>query len=294
MIGLSFKRKLSAVFLNSCFLMPMVLITVVISITPIVQADSVCEVPASNSWDIDERINYHYLNPTSDWFDGFDSDNQPTIYAPISQDFSMELSVNNDSATAISMALSPGKSYTFCYTYSGDVDSPPSNGVKADVYLMSEGNYRDFYYWNYEDRAENWLDEFDSLPVEYRDMITWMPFRDVHSYEKSESGYFSVSVDTQTSSSWFGSSQLIEYYLVFDNWDNNRNTDQESAGGALNVELLVDVENRLILPKFTAYILLAVLPLSCLIVPLIINSKYHSYGLEKEQVEEIEIPILEN
>nr|ANV80530.1 hypothetical protein [uncultured Candidatus Thalassoarchaea sp.] len=89
MISLSFKRKLSAVFLNSCFLMPMVLITLVISITPIVQADSVCEVPASNSWDIDERINYHYLNPTSDWFDGFDSDNQPTIYAPISQDFSM-------------------------------------------------------------------------------------------------------------------------------------------------------------------------------------------------------------
>jgi hypothetical protein len=48
------------------------------------------------------------------------------------------------------------------------------------------------------------------------------------------------------------------------------------------------------LPKFTAYILLAVLPLSCLIVPLIINSKYHSYGLDKEQVEEIEIPMLEN
>ena len=78
MIGLSFKRKLSAVFLNSCFLMPMVLITLVISITPIVQADSVCEVPASNSWDIDERINYHYLN---DWFDGLDSENQP-IWAP--------------------------------------------------------------------------------------------------------------------------------------------------------------------------------------------------------------------
>ena len=71
MISLSFKRKLSAVFLNSCFLMPMVLITLVISITPIVQADSVCGVPASNSWDIDERINYHYLNPASDWFDGF-------------------------------------------------------------------------------------------------------------------------------------------------------------------------------------------------------------------------------
>ena len=291
MIGVSLKKKVSAVFLNSCFLMPMALITVVISITPIVQADSVCEVPASNSWNVDERINYHYLNPTSDWFEEID-DNQP-ILAPISQDFSMELSVNNDSAAAISMALSPGKSYTFCYTYSGDTDSPPSNGAKADVYLISEGNWA-YYNWNYEDRTGDFWDDFELLPVEYRDLTTWMPFRDVHSYEKSKSGYFSIAVDTQTSSSWFGSNQLIEYYLIFDNWDNNRNTDQSAAGGLLNIELLVDVEDRLILPKFTAYILVAVLPLSCLIIPLIINSKYHSYGLEKEQNEEMKIPILEN
>ena len=291
MIGVSLKKKVSAVFLNSCFLMPMALITVVISITPIVQADSVCEVPASNSWNVDERINYHYLNPTSDWFEEED-DNQP-ILAPISQDFSMELSVNNDSAAAISMALSPGKSYTFCYTYSGDTDAPPSNGAKADVYLMSEGNWP-YYNWNYEDRTGNFFDDFELLPVEYRDMTTWMPFRDVHSYEKSKSGYFSIAVDTQTSSSWFGSNQLIEYYLIFDNWDNYRNTDQSAAGGLLNIELLVDVENRLILPKFTAYILVAVLPLSCLIIPLIINSKYHSYGLDKKQSEEMKIPILEN
>ena len=291
MIGVSLKKKVSAVFLNSCFLMPMALITVVISITPIVQADSVCEVPASNSWNVDERINYHYLNPTSDWFEELD-DNQP-ILAPISQDFSMELSVNNDSAAAISMALSPGKSYTFCYTYSGDTDSPPSNGAKADVYLISEGNWA-YYNWNYEDRTGDFWDDFELLPVEYRDLTTWMPFRDVHSYEKSKSGYFSIAVDTQTSSSWFGSNQLIEYYLIFDNWDNNRNTDQSAAGGLLNIELLVDVEDRLILPKFTAYILVAVLPLSCLIIPLIINSKYHSYGLDKEQSEEMKIPILEN
>ena len=291
MIGVSLKKKVSAVFLNSCFLMPMVLITVVVSITPIVQADSVCEVPASNSWNVDEKINYHYLNPTSDWFEEED-DNQP-ILAPISQDFSMELSVNNDSAAAISMALSPGKSYTFCYTYSGDTDAPPSNGAKADVYLMSEGNWP-YYNWNYEDRTGNFFDDFELLPVEYRDMTTWMPFRDVHSYEKSKSGYFSIAVDTQTSSSWFGSNQLIEYYLIFDNWDNYRNTDQSAAGGLLNIELLVDVEDRLILPKFTAYILVAVLPLSCLIIPLIINSKYHSYGLDKEQNEEMKIPILEN
>ena len=292
MIGVSFKRKVSAVFLNSCFLMPMVLITLVVSITPVVQADSVCTVPASNSWDVDNRVNYHYLNPTSNWFEGIDSEDQ-TIYAPISQDFSMEVIVNNDSAAAISMALSPGKSNTFCYTYSEDVDSPPINGVKADVYLMSEGNW-DFYGINYADRADDWLEQIGFLPVEYRDATTWMPFRDVHSYEKTKSGYFSIAVDTQRSSSWFGGNELIEYYLVFDNWDNNRNTDQKTAGGMLNVELLVDVEDRLNLPKFTAYILVAVLPLSCLIVPLIINSKYHSYGLDKEQIKETKIPILEN
>ena len=290
MIGVALKKKISALFLNSCFLMPMVLITIVMSIAPTVQADSVCEVPASNSWDVDDRTNYHYLSPSNNLFTEIDNG---LIYEQISQDFSLEISVNNDSASAISMALSPGKSYTFCYTYSGDQDSPPTNGAKADVYLMSEGNW-DFYMMNYELRTENWLEEIGFLPVEYRDTVTWMPFRDVHSYEKSKSGYFSIAVDTEVSSSFWGGSDLIEYYLVFDNWDNNRNTDQKAAGGTLNIELLVDVEDRLLLPKFTAYMLVAVLPLSCLIVPLIINSKYHSYGLGEEQIEETEIPILEN
>ena len=290
MIGVALKKKISALFLNSCFLMPMVLITIVMSIAPTVQAESVCEVPSSNSWDVDDRTNYHYLSPSNNFL--VENDNE-LIYEQISQDFSLEISVINDSASAISMALSPGKSYTFCYTYSGDQDSPPTNGAKADVYLMSEGNW-DFYMMNYELRTENWLEEIGFLPVEYRDTVTWMPFRDVHSYEKSKSGYFSIAVDTEVSSSFWGGSDLIEYYLVFDNWDNNRNTDQKAAGGPLNIELLVDVEDRLLLPKFTAYMLVAVLPLSCLIVPLIINSKYHSYGLGEEQIEETEIPILEN
>jgi len=158
---------------------------------------------------------------------------------------------------------------------------------------MTEGNW-DFYRGNYELRYENWLEEIGFLPVEFRDTITWMSFRDVHSYEKVTSNFFSVAVDTQYSSSWLGN-ERIEYFLVFDNWDNNRNTDQKAAGGDLNIELLVDVEDRLVLPKFTAYVLVAVLPLSCLIVPLIINSKYHSYGINKDdEIEETDIPILDN
>jgi hypothetical protein len=156
---------------------------------------------------------------------------------------------------------------------------------------MTKGNWK-LYETNYELRFDNWLNEVGFLPVEYRDTITWMPFRDVHTYEKVSEDYFTVAVDTETTS-WLTDNK-IEYYLVFDNWDNNHNTDEPAAGGGLNIELLVDVENRLVLPKFTAYILVAILPLSCLIVPFIINSKYHSYGLEKPDIDEKEIvPLLE-
>lgn len=264
----------------------MLLMSLAIIITPVVSAQTACDVPASNSWPVEQNTNQHTVENPWDWTE---EDNE--LLYPVISDFSMDLSIYNDSARAISMILTTGKSYTFCFTYIGDPESPPSNGAKADVYLMTEGNW-DFYVANYELRFENWLDQVDFLPVEYRDVATWMPFRDVHSYEKVTEDYFSVSIDTM-SSSWL-SDGATEYFLVFDNWDNNRKTDQTASGGDLNVELLVDVEDRLILPKFTAYMLVAILPLSCLIVPLIINKKYNSYGLEKSNADTKEIiPILE-
>ena len=285
MIDVALQKKVTAIFLNSCFLAPMILMTLAITIAPVVSAQSACDVPASNSWLVEERTNEHTVEDFWNW------EGQNTLFSPITSDFSMDLSINNDSAKAISMILTTGKSYTFCFTYIGDPESPPSNGAKADVYLMTQGNW-DLYLTNYELRYENWLDVIGFLPVEFRDTVTWMPFRDVHSYEKVTEDYFSVSIDSM-SSSWLNDG-VTEYFLVFDNWDNNRNTDQSASGGDLNVELLVDVENRLVLPKFTAYMLVAILPLSCLIVPVIINSKYKSYGLEKSDTENKEIiPILE-
>ena len=286
MIDVALQKKVTAIFLNSCFLAPMLLMTLAITIAPVVSAQSACDVPASNSWLVDERTNEHTVEDF--WNSGGGNEG---IVLPITSDFSIDLSINNDSAKAISMILTTGKSYTFCFTYIGDPESPPSNGAKADVYLMTQGNW-DLYLTNYELRYENWLDVIGFLPVEFRDTVTWMPFRDVHSYEKVTEDYFSVSIDTM-SSSWLNDG-FTEYFLVFDNWDNNRNTDQSASGGDLNVELLVDVENRLVLPKFTAYMLVAILPLSCLIVPVIINSKYKSYGLEKTDTESKEIiPMLE-
>lgn len=285
MIDVAFQKKMTAIFLNSCFLAPMILMTVVITIAPVASAENVCDVPVSNNWVVSDKINQHEIG----WMGG-GSDGEE-LKDPIIADFSMDINVKNDSASAISMILSSGKSYTFCFSFDGDPKSPPNNGAKGDVYLMTKGNW-DLYETNYELRFDNWLNEVGFLPVEYRDTITWMPFRDVHAYEKVSEDYFTVAIDTE-STSWL-TDKKIEYYLVFDNWDNNHNTDEPAAGGGLNIELLVDVENRLVLPKFTAYILVAILPLSCLIVPFIINSKYHSYGLEKPDIDEKEIvPLLE-
>jgi hypothetical protein len=284
MIDVAFQKKMTAIFLNSCFLAPMILMTVVITIAPVASAENVCDVPVNNNWLVSDKINQHEIG----WMDGHGGEE---LKDPIIADFSMDINVKNDSASAISMILSSGKSYTFCFSFDGDPKSPPNNGAKGDVYLMTKGNW-DLYETNYELRFDNWLNEVGFLPVEYRDTITWMPFRDVHAYEKVSEDYFTVAIDTE-STSWL-TDKKIEYYLVFDNWDNNHNTDEPAAGGGLNIELLVDVENRLVLPKFTAYILVAILPLSCLIVPFIINSKYHSYGLEKPDIDEKEIvPLLE-
>lgn len=287
MIDVLGRKKVKAIFLNLCFLAPMMLMTLTLTIVPVVSAENACEVPASNSWDIRERTNQHYL--AESWMEGNSVTTYTDIYLPVTKDFSDEINVRNDSASAISMILTTGKSYTFCYSFNDDLESPSTNGAMGDVYLMTEQNWV-IYQSSYDERF--FEDFIDWVPVEYRDTFSWMSFRDVHTYEKVTNDYFSVSVDTITTS-WFDS-QPTKYYLVFDNWDNNQVNDHNAAGGELNIELLVDVEDRLMLPKFTAYILVAILPLSCLIVPFIINSKYHSHGLDKSEINEEEmIPILE-
>jgi hypothetical protein len=134
------------------------------------------------------------------------------------------------------------------------------------------------------------------MPVEWRDMFMWLPFRDVHAYESVSSQVFSVAIDSAGSAwssvSWFESGDP-QYYLVVDSWDNGRGSDRMAAGGSMNVEILVDVEERTTLPNFIAYILIAALPISCIIGPLIIHSRYMSIGLRDEE-DQRHVPYLEN
>ena len=59
------------------------------------------------------------------------------------------------------------------------------------------------------------------------------------------------------------------------------------------VQVWVEVEERLTLPKFTAYVIVGLLPLSCVIVPILMHSRYHASGTEESQEKQELVPLLE-
>jgi len=201
------------------------------------------------------------------------------------------IQVENDSATTIAMVLEPGKRYTFCIDF--------IENSKGDVYLLTDANL-DMYTVDFYCDEEGWDlicqdGAIDSVPVEYRDLFTWVSFRDAHAYESVSHQEFSVAIDS-SGSAWsfagFGGSNQQVLHLVLDGWDNSREGDHPASGN-MSVEVLIDVEERFTLPKTAAYVLIGALPLSCIIIPLIIHWKYHSSALASEEEEKIiEVPYL--
>ena len=283
-------RKLTAAAINLCLLLPVVAVFVTIIAAPIASAEADCgDVPAENSPGIDQYFEEHSIEDGGFW-------GENAMLKPLNRDFSTDMTVYNDSANAISMELVPGYQYTFCLYLSSDSQSAPTMGAIGDVYLMNEANW-DRYTSSYETREWDDLEEIvNELPVEWRDLAMWLPFRDVHAYESVSSQVFSVAIDSigsaWSSVSWFDSGDP-QYYLVVDGWDNGRSSDRKAAGGSMNIEILVDVEERTTLPNFVAYILIAALPIACIIVPLIIHSKYMSAGLGDEE-DSHQVPYLES
>jgi hypothetical protein len=282
-------RKLTAAAINLCLLLPVVAVFATVIATPIVSAEASCDVPAGNSPGIGQYFEEHSIEDGGFWGENAE-------LKPLNRDFSTDMTVYNDSANAISMELVPGYQYTFCLYLSSDSQSAPTMGAIGDVYLMNEANW-DRYISSYETREWDDLEEIvDELPVEWRDLAMWLPFRDVHAYESVSSQVFSVAIDSigsaWSSVSWFDSGNP-QYYLVVDGWDNGRSSDRKAAGGSMNVEILVDVEERTTLPNFVAYILISALPIACIIVPLIIHSKYMSAGLGEEE-DSRQVPYLES
>ena len=272
---------------------------------------SSCDVSPSSDWGDDENPD-DYIAVSSPGARGFfeflseDEDiDDEGIILPLDKDLSTEWSngawsgfggiqVDNNSATSIRMVLEPGKKYTFCIDFSS----------RGDVYLLSgsgnPSNY-DIYTTEYMCDDQDWgpicnPEEMESIPLEWRDLATWITFRDSHAYESVSYQEFDVAIDA-SGSSWsfagFGGSSEQVFYLVLDGWNNSKPGDELPAGD-MSVEVLIDVEERQTLPKVTAYMLVGALPLSCIIIPLILHWKYHSSALEDQSGEMIEVPYLKD
>ena len=282
-------RKLTAAVLNLCLLLPTVAVFATVITAPIAAAEATCDVPAGNSPGIGQYFEEHSVEDGGFW-------GEKEELKSLDRDFSTDMTVYNDSANAIRIELVPGYQYTFCLELNPDSQSAPTMGAIGDVYLMTETNW-DRYSSSYSNREWEDLEEIvNEIPVDWRDMFVWLPFRDVHAYESVSSQVFSVAIDSTgaawSSVSWFESGDP-QYYLVVDGWDNGRSSDRMAAGGSMNVEILVDVEERTTLPNFIAYILIAALPIACIIGPLIIHSRYMSTGLGEEE-DLRQVPYLES
>ena len=248
------------------------------------QSSGSCNVPAVNDVTASNSIS---LEPVED---SFWNDEGPQYN--LQSDVFVDFTVDNDSATAVSMKLIPGYMYSFCISITSNQEDPPVN-PSSDIYLMTQPNW-DRYRLGYELREDDsFFEAFDELPVEWRDMDDWLPFRDVHAYEGTTYTEFSVAIDS-SGSGFFGGGDII-YYLVIDGWDNRRHTNTEATGGDIDVEVLIDVEERLNIPKFTATLLVGSLPLACIILPMIIHTRYMANGRENIEVDERrELPYLDS
>ena len=288
------KSSFFAIITNIIIILPIVIFITNSTITSVDAAND-CEVSIDSSWNVEEAVTMHNVDSGSNMPIFDESFGFSESKAPLKQDFAYEVVIENGGATAISMKLMAGYKYNFCITFSPTLDSN-STIAKGDVYLMTKSNW-DSYKTEYNSREwEDMAQYIEEIPVEWRDMFTWVPFRDVHAYEGEKYKQFSVGIDS-TGSSWtsiFGDESANDYYLVLDGWDNSRPNDFGSIGDDMNAEILVEVEERLSIPPFTAYLLIGSLPISCIVIPIILHIAYKN-GAKKDNKDSIpeQIPFLE-
>ena len=210
---------------------------------------------------------------------------------PLREDLYVEIDLARNYAQALRFELITGYSYTFCVEFNSDPDNPPTEDPKGDVYLFDSANwgrYKNEYQF-YGETREILEDELNLVPVEWRDMFVFLPFRDTHAYEGKRSTSFSTALDSDNKAfiSWFGENSDAEYFLALDNLNNSRPNDASAVDGDMIVQVWIEVEDRITLPKFTAYIIVGLLPLSCVVVPILIHSRYHANGTEESQEKQV-------
>ena len=287
-------KKLFASGFSFGLIVPMLAILLATT-SPVVASGDDCSVPLDVGFDssVAEVVEVDD-NPWNWWGQ---QPNQNADLLPLTEDLYVEIDLQRNYAQAVRLELVTGYSYTFCVEFNSDPDNPPTEDPKGDVYLFDSANWRR-YQDEYEMTSEGWEtpeEVIDMIPVEWRDMVVFLPFRDAHAYEEKRSTSFSTALDNDNKAfiSWFGDNSDAEYFLALDNWNNSRPNDASVVDGDMIVQVWIEVEDRLTLPKFTAYIIVGLLPLSCVIVPILMHSRYHASGTEESQEKQELVPLLE-
>ena len=287
-------KKLFASGFSFGLIVPMLAILLATT-SPVVASGEDCSVPLDVGFDssVAEVVEVDE-NPWNWWGQ---QPNQNIDLLPLTEDLYVEIDLQRNYAQAVRLELVTGYSYTFCVEFNSDPDNPPTDDPNGDVYLFDSANWRR-YQDEYEMTSEGWEtpeEVIDMIPVDWRDMVVFLPFRDAHAYEEKRSTSFSTALDNDNKAfiSWFGDNSDAEYFLALDNWNNSRPNDASVVDGDMIVQVWVEVEERLTLPKFTAYVIVGLLPLSCVIVPILMHSRYHASGTEESQEKQELVPLLE-
>lgn len=207
---------------------------------------------------------------------------------PLTEDVYAEILVPSDDAMALRMELIKGYRYRFCVTYYLDPteisDGSPPIG---DVYLLADTDF-EIYRIDYETRFDGMGETLEQIPLEWRDMATWLPFRDVHAYERVQQIEFTTSIDSEQTAyiNWWGPTPDANMYLVLDNWNSSRSNNQPNEGMGLIAEVTVEVEDRMMLPAITAYALVCLPPILLIIVPAVLHSRFHGWKGDNASKEE--------
>jgi len=209
---------------------------------------------------------------------------------PLRDGFVTSVNVSDQSYTAIRMNMVEGYRYTFCVSFASAPNQTVSGDPLADVYLMENLDY-DRYRWD-----ESFDDEDQAGPT-FFSFFGWIPYRDIHAYENTRNIDFSVTFEEGGSSSsqgLFGAGNDDSMYLVLDARNNSRSNDAPSRGQNMVAQIIIMVEERVLLPKTTVYMLCCSLPMMLIIAPIIIHQKYARGAWDNSDVELEMMPMVEN
>ncbi len=265
-----------------------------IQLTEPVDAASICTLTGQTTpeWGVDAELieSGNSGDPFEDFFmpGSFSTGGQLDA---LTDGFVTSVNLSDKSYTAIRMNMVEGYRYTFCVTFASAPNQTVSGDPSADVYLMEQLDF-ERYKWD-ELGDENGV----GTDPTFFSFFGWIPYRDIHAYENTRNIDFSVTFEDGGSSSsggLFGSSSNDGMYLVLDAKNNSRSDDAPARGQNMVAQIVVLVEERILLPKISVYMLCCSLPMLLIASPIILHQKY-SRGAWDSNMQTVELmPMIEN